>query len=386
MEKKCKIPKVAFIDDGINPKHIPEGLSVAHFVADEGEVQADTPISGDSHGSTCYQIFRTHVQTQYHLVSIKVLNSDTGTGTAKNLLAALHWCVDQDIDLINMSMGTRQYVDFAPISEVVNLLSKTVIVAAGSNQNELTFPACHGSVIGVRHCNHEDLRNKFVYFSVSHDRIDVMTDARDLSISHKDDQTIILESANSFATPIITARVCDYLTQGHIGLDAIRQRLKADATDNISFTDYEFYKSLLFGWEDLCIPVVALLDETPVATDKLNTLLGVFVQDGYRAVGLSRYCASSAYDLIFHLNRHGEDRVSLPALIELYYNFTLPDILFLHIGLQDLFSLPSGLQADIIIMSRDAKVADYDYRDKVSILELDESAEHLFLKIKGLLS
>ena len=145
--------KVVFIDDGIDPGFVPENIPFKSYESNEAGVKESTAGCGLSHGTQCYQIFRDKVRSPYRLISIKVLDSMTGTGTKSALIAALKWCANQEIDLINMSMGTRQFLDFAPIAEAVQELSFAVIVAACSNQNELTFPACLRQVIGVRHCS-----------------------------------------------------------------------------------------------------------------------------------------------------------------------------------------------------------------------------------------
>jgi len=352
-----KTPKLAIIDDGISPAFIPKGQIARHFAADENAIWPDKPEEGDSHGSYCYKVFRQFTQTPHHLTSIKVLNRETGTGYSQALLTALRWCAGQGIDLLHMSMGTRQYLDFASIADAVKSLPNTIIVAACSNENTLTFPACLPTVLGVRHYELAGLRGGHVYIGSPYDQIELMAYAENAS--------------NSMAAPIITAKVCGYLAQGYEGLGQIRQKLKEDAIKDTSFLSYEAYKNLLPEWEGIQVPVVALPDNIPGSIDVLKRLNAAFVREGYRAVGLSlgKEADTCAESYIFRPARW-DPQIALPDLIELYYNFTLPDVLFLHMDPQKALSLPEGMAADAVI--------------EPGWLGLDTPS--LFAKIKGLLS
>ena len=155
-----KIPTVAIIDDGINTSWFPKKQFIEHFTSNQETVLPCEPANDFTHGSVCYQIFREYTHVPHRIISIKPLDSETGSGQKDNLLSALHWCTNQDIDLIHMSIGTRQFLDFVPIAKAVKALSQTVIVAACSNQNTLTFPACIPGVLGVQHCGEANLHEQ----------------------------------------------------------------------------------------------------------------------------------------------------------------------------------------------------------------------------------
>jgi hypothetical protein len=147
------------------------------------------------------------------------------------MVAALHWCSKNDVDLINMSMGTKQYSDFAAVVEAVTSLSHIPIVAACSNSNTLTFPACLPTVIGVRYCEHKLTQDSYIYQTDPYDQVEVLVCSVDNTIQ-----------SNSMATPIVTARVCEYILNGDTEPDVIKQRLKLDSIKNYSFADYSYYK------------------------------------------------------------------------------------------------------------------------------------------------
>jgi hypothetical protein len=340
---------VLFLDDGINPASVPDNISFESYTADENGVRLALPVNIMSHGTICYEIFRGYTNARYRLISMKVLDDATGTGNCKAVVKALEWCKTKHIDVINMSMGTRQYQDFAPIIEQINNLPKApIIVAACSNQNELTVPACLQWVIGVRQCNNDDLHGKFIYLDNPYDQIEIYTAA----------------SSNSCAVPVISAAVCNYLSQGVRSLVEIKKRLMSDAVSDTSFATYHFYKNLLHTWEDIHVPVVLFVGKnTPEIYDKLKELIQTFVVDGYRAIGLTKYTETNTQDLIFNLNWNGAGEASFSQIIKLFYNFTLPDIMFLHMEINEALALPKEMKPEIIVsqsgelkLSDDAKV------------------------------
>ena len=367
--KNMKIPTIAIIDDGIDPSHLSKSQPCNFFIAGLDDVQPDEKPSVSytdftSHATACYKILKENTNAAHQLISIKVLKPETGTGTKKTLINALKWCANHGgIDIIHMSMGTSQYLDFSSITKAIKVLHNSVIIAACSNKNTLTLPACLPQVIGVRHCDVKKLQNKFTYNPTPYDGIELMTHTENAS--------------NSLAAPVVTARVCEYISQGVEGTDAIRKRLMEDS---VQYTpDFQLYKGLLPFWENFAIPVITIPDHIPGGVDKLKALITAFIQDGYRAVGLTLSQKTSIEDCIFKLSWQNEN-ISLLGLIELYYNFTWPDIIFLHMGFQKISTLPEKMQADIIIGQQT------DRTSTCECLDINESAENLLIQIKGLLS
>jgi len=354
--------KIAFIDDGINPKFIPPGTPFANYTATETEVFKSPPVTGITHGSMCYQIFNNHVRVPYELISVKALDNNTGTGNHLALLTALEWCSKQKIDIINMSMGTRQYTDFAVIAAAVHKLHKTVIVAACSNENVLTFPACLPSVIGVRHAPLSQLENRFAYLQSPYDQIQVLTNVKDEPISIGNNIIEKMSGANSFATPIISAEICSYIAQGINCMQTIQKQLYANSIIDTTFATHAFYKNCFVGWEENAVPIVAVPISTTV-DNNMQELLALFVREGYRAITLSTTRNTDVKQLTFGLEWHSADTVAISDMIELYYNFALPDIIFLQASTEEIAQLPSHIQPDMtlsIAEMQDSTLAVYD--------------------------
>jgi len=376
---------VAFIDDGINSDYISRDIAFESYIADENEVRVAPPVNSISHGTLCHHIFSAYVLAPYRLISIQVLNDETGMGNHKSLVAALDWCARREIDVINISLGTQQYTDFASIAEKIKRLHDTIIVAACSNQNELTFPACLPQVIGVRHCSHEALREGFAYLHDAYDQIEVLICAKEVTLTTDKGVGTTASAANSYAAPVISAYICNYLVQGIMKSENIRQQLEADAVP-FSF-NCGFYEKLIHIWEEPSIPMVAVMCDDPgIAREKMAAIINIMVSEGYRAIGLSLNLHTDAEDLIFHLPCNADAKVSLPDLITLYYNYAKPDIIFLHMDVGKQRTLPEVIRPETVLCMPDKLNDTCGCWEKKNILNLCDDAtilvegiEHLYI-------
>ena len=66
----------------------------------------------------------------------------------------------------------------------------------------------------------------------------------------------------------------------------------------------------------------------------------------------------------------------------MYYNFALPDIIFLHMQLKDLIALPENMQADVLLKPSNIDALEYTHWDSKYMLDLD--AGDLLVRIETL--
>lgn len=105
-----------------------------------------------SHGTCCAAIIEKYARVPIEIISIKILN-DQGKGKANDLIKAMEYCIENQIDVINLSCGTLAHKDGKEIKKYLSssrIASKIVIVAAQNNSNVFTYPACLPQTIGVR--------------------------------------------------------------------------------------------------------------------------------------------------------------------------------------------------------------------------------------------
>jgi subtilase-type proteinase RRT12 len=135
--------RAAIIDTGVLPEHpvIAGSLQGLHDVTGEG------PIDENGHG-TIVALLLLSLATPDGLVSIKALGRD-GYGTRLDLLRALQVALEQEVDIINLSIGSYDpscVGDCRVCSAVSNVAAAgtTVVAAAGNTPGRTDCPAKAG--------------------------------------------------------------------------------------------------------------------------------------------------------------------------------------------------------------------------------------------------
>ncbi|MDI6639840.1 MAG: S8 family peptidase, partial [Methanocellales archaeon] len=121
------------------------------------------PKDDNGHGTHCAGIVAAEDNTEgvagvapeASLYAVKVLNR-FGSGWLSDIIAGIQWSVDNDMDVVSMSLGTSTYS--ASLETACNNAYNAglVLVAAAGNSgdgnpatNEYSYPAAYGSVIAV---------------------------------------------------------------------------------------------------------------------------------------------------------------------------------------------------------------------------------------------
>ncbi|MBW3571659.1 MAG: S8 family serine peptidase [Gemmatimonadetes bacterium] len=101
------------------------------------------------HGTACAGVI-LGVAPDARVVPVKVFGNklETSPGT---LEAALHWAIDAGVQVINVSLGTRLEGTLHPLYRACERARRAgiVVVAAGHNGNDWSYPAIFENVIGV---------------------------------------------------------------------------------------------------------------------------------------------------------------------------------------------------------------------------------------------
>lgn len=148
--------KVAVIDDGVFPQSV--NLSVKNHFVKNGIVKSidGLNIAPLSHGSICAKIIEKYVNYDVSIIGIQILNEDD-TGLLDDLIAALKWCNENDVRVINLSCGLSGQVETDDLLEICQKLNNNgiKIVAAQNNNGALTYPACFPCVTSVEQRNYQ---------------------------------------------------------------------------------------------------------------------------------------------------------------------------------------------------------------------------------------
>ncbi len=170
--------KTAIIDNGIDNSTLSRySSSSISLMVSGGKLIPWTPPPEITHGGVCASVFAKQAGVLPD-VSICLSRDAMHRSNVNDLAAALKWCADNGICLISLSMGTTQPKDCSVLQEAVEKLrcSGTLLVAAASNDNRLTFPAALDFCIGVCDAAASPLdKGRFTYLKHPFDGINVAT-------------------------------------------------------------------------------------------------------------------------------------------------------------------------------------------------------------------
>jgi len=142
--------RVGIIDSGVNPAHphvggVAGGIRISPNESDRASDYLDYL----GHGTAVAGAIREKAPDA-KLYAVKVFDRVLTTNI-KIIIKALDWCVDNHIDVINLSLGTVNFEHRNSIEAAVARANKNgcVIVAAREMAGQLSLPGCLSSVVGV---------------------------------------------------------------------------------------------------------------------------------------------------------------------------------------------------------------------------------------------
>ena len=148
--------RVAVVDSGIDGEHPMVG-GVAQYVAIDRDDSTETgvcftPGTHDDlygHGTACAAIIR-QVAPQVELVSVRVLRDDL-KGSAAAFAFGVEWCIEEGVDIINLSMSTASERWGETFWDLVDQATYrgVLLVAAMNNERKRTIPSEFSGVFSV---------------------------------------------------------------------------------------------------------------------------------------------------------------------------------------------------------------------------------------------
>jgi len=199
--------RVAVIDSGIDAGHpklggcVDEESSIEFSVNPDGEVEETPGPHADvfGHGTACAGIIHTFAP-KATITSIKVLGPGL-SGKVAAFHAGLTWAVENEYDVINLSLGTRKRDWALAFHEVCDraYFGGSVVVTAANNVNRVSFPSLYSSVISVA-CNTATDALRF-HFNPD-PPTEFLARGIDVEVPWLDHETTVT-TGNSFAAPHI---------------------------------------------------------------------------------------------------------------------------------------------------------------------------------------
>lgn len=168
--------KIAVLDTGVAEHPDLTVAGVESFVSDGSTVDEN------GHGTSIIGVISAAeneigllgAAPEAAVYSLKVMDK-SGLGNISNIINAIEWCIQNDIDIINMSFGTNTYSK--ALEETINSAYESgilLIAAAGNNgqstKDNVQFPAAYNHVVAVSAIDKE---NKVEEFSSRGEAIDL---------------------------------------------------------------------------------------------------------------------------------------------------------------------------------------------------------------------
>lgn len=146
--------RVCLLDSGVDASHprvgrLDQAMEVTAGTAGDIEVIETEPADKAGHGTACASVIRS-VAPAASLSSVRVLTNGK-YGAGKALLAGLHWAIENDFDVINLSLSTAKAQFLDDLRELSDraYFRRCVLVAAAHNLPVQSYPWPFASVISV---------------------------------------------------------------------------------------------------------------------------------------------------------------------------------------------------------------------------------------------
>lgn len=202
LEKKLN---VAVIDSGIDTS-IPffknkDILSVK--IKDDNIVECNCDTNG--HGSIVSSYILRECEN-ISIVSIQILDENNKSKLSK-LIQAINYCIANEIDVINLSLGINLTDEKAEKLRTVchEATSKGILIfAAHNNSGKKSYPASFNNVIGIGH----DSNIKSNLFEVNKDKRNIYFSKQSISMGHLGLNEC--KPGSSFLCPYILGVFCNY--------------------------------------------------------------------------------------------------------------------------------------------------------------------------------
>ena len=256
--------KVALLDTGVSPGSALNLTDSINLIPGEESVE---PLFDDlsGHGTALAQIIgaedigngMTGVNPGVQLASVKVLRDDM-TGSISQVVEGIYWCIQNDVDVINMSFGMNAD------SEILHRAIRdaytsgvTLVAAAGNGGNDcnVEYPAAYDEVIAV---GSVDANGQISDFSATGGEMDVTAPGEYVPSVDMLDYVKVTDGT-SVSSAEVTGVVSKLLEEGSSSPEYIREVLKksaksqdagdGDNTDEAGIVDAGYATSMYTEYE-----------------------------------------------------------------------------------------------------------------------------------------
>ncbi len=226
--QKNKI-KVAIMDSGVEYNTTKQSVIRVNMLENEIAPYFE---DGTGHGTSIADVV-SEINPCAEIYSVKVLN-DENNAKLDTIVKGIYWCIENDIDIINMSFGSLSYSKI--LEDTIDLADEhgILMIAAAGNDNIVEYPAKFNDVISVAGVDQEGMMSEE---SVENGKIDVLAPGENVVCnSILGSKTLI--SGTSIAAAHATG-ACSVLMQNKkMKPELIKKAIKASVNNNNNTLQY----------------------------------------------------------------------------------------------------------------------------------------------------
>lgn len=329
---------IALLDNGISCKgklkdKVTEKIEFIYGNMVKENNQCFVPV----HGTTCAEII-SDLCPEVQYFDLGVLYKD-GTTQISILVKALDWCIQNEIKLIHMSLGTVDYFDIRPLELRIKKLihQRAIIVGAHHNRNIRTYPAAFPGVFGVRQDRYGILGNNQFLFQEQYG-----IKRENSIVAHWIDKEG--KPANSYAAPVVTGYIARFLNKNYdAGFQEVLTYLEKCSIHGKAYPD--ILENVVRKDESIEIPVIVGIE---LKKREMKVLKKLFEKRGYQVLLLQEHLTDSSAIPIEYYS--GED-ISLANILYTVNCIYGPDVIFFDFMTRKLYDELESPEMDIFIFN-----------------------------------
>lgn len=229
--------KIAILDSGIDHNHsMFKKLNIENYIYEEETkiwIAKEIKIK-NGHGTAVASVLTKYAKQIDEIYSFRVVE-ETDADIEKLINALEYIYAFMDCDLINISMGVREYSK--RLEEICNKLydKKVMIISAYANEGCVSYPAAFDGVIGIDSTVNLKKFNEYIWVKNSIVNVGCLKGVQRVAWL---DGGYQLAVGNSFVAPIITAKISNWICQG-VKIENIKKVLEENAIRVISGNSVE---------------------------------------------------------------------------------------------------------------------------------------------------
>ncbi len=227
--------RIALIDSGIDKDHsfLSNGIYYLQdfslsTILQNDEIDYCKDLIG--HGTACAGII-TRKAPAVELLIIKIFDTEF-TSSYSLLLKAIEYSIDQKVNIINLSLGMTQRIDYSELQALCNKAyeNNIVIVAAENSDGIISYPACFENVFCVKAGK---IYKKYGYFFKNDGSNNIIARGDHQKVDWLNGQNIFV-AGSSFAAPHLSGIIALIMQSfPKVTIEKIKEILAANSEDTI---------------------------------------------------------------------------------------------------------------------------------------------------------